>query len=1329
MTNAERHLMTLFAEALDFPSPPERAAYLDRACGKDQALRQHLEALLQAHAQVGRFLDPQAAVAGATSSAAGKEIAGAAVDDRTALPQSGTEVAGAQIGPYKLIEQIGEGGMGTVWMAQQTAPVKRLVALKLIKAGMDSKQIIARFEAERQALALMEHPNIARVLDAGTTSAGRPYFIMDLVKGVPITKYCDEHHLTPRQRLELFLPVCQAVQHAHTKGVIHRDLKPSNVLVALYDGKPVPKVIDFGVAKAAGQALTEKTLVTGFGALVGTPEYMSPEQAEVNQLDVDTRSDVYALGVLLYELLAGSPPFTRKESGNGGMLEMLRVIREQEPPKPSTKLSTAEGLPTLAANRGTLPAQLTRLVRGELDWIVMRCLEKDRNRRYETANGFALDVQRYLADEPVLACPPSAGYRLRKFARRNKGGLAAAALVLFFLMLLGSGVGWAVRDRAAREAEAARQQAARQRETERAATAALAQADALLAEGDKQIDQPERWQATVRLAEAALERAEDLAATGEATEDLAERVRRVRAAVVAAQTDSRLLVELDRIRLEKAAVKAGRYQFARATPLYAKLLEDYGVEVAAPETAAARVRSSRLREAILAALEDWCRSAGDEAERRRLLAVLHAAVTPDAFQNRWWAAVGRREGAALVKLARGPQVQHLPPTVLVNLARDLRNLKEWAAAEQLLRAAQERKPGDFWINHDLGMVLLGQKPARAEEAVGYLRVALALRSDSPGVYLNLGEALRTKGDLDGAIHCYQAALRIDANYADAHADLGLALYAKKDVNAAIPEYRIAIQIDSKVANYHSNLGDALTDKGDIEGAIREYRTAVEIHPEYYYAHFRLGRALHDKRDFDGAMRHYRAALRVDPKYVFAHNSLGIALAEQGDIQAAIREFQAALQIDPNSAEAHSNLGTALRNTKDLEGAIREFRAALQIDPKLACAHVNLGSALAARKDLKGAMRHYRAALRIDPNSAPAHGALGNALYDVKDLDGAIREYRTAIQIDPKYDMAHNDWGNALYAKKDVDGAIREYRTALRLNPKNSLAHRGLGSALAAKGDRKGAIREYRTALLVNPNDSYTHCALAIALRDEGDLEAAIREYRVAIGLNTSYAEAHCNLGLALQAKGRFQEAVRSLKAGHELGSTRKGWGYPSAAWLRRAERLVELDAKLPKVLSREARPRNVAEQMELAGLCLWYKKLPAAAARLYGEAFAAEPKLAGDVRSGNRYNAACAAALAGCGQGKDADKIDGKGHAGLRDQALGWLRADLVAWRALLRGKPDKVNPAVQQKMQHWQQDPEFAGVRGDALKMLPESERHDWEKLWQEVEDLRRQAGGSRKR
>ena len=454
MPTDPRRVKELFLAALDLPEPADRPAFLDRECGDDGELRRRLDDLLAAHDQPASELDrPIAASLQATASpdapdrSAGDSGAPtvartstAGFEDRTASvrpddPPPASLIDSVVAGRYKIRQEIGEGGMGSVYLAEQVRPVKRMVALQLIKPGMDTRTVLARFDSERQALALMDHPHIAKVLDAGTTDAGRPFFVMELVKGVPITDYCDRHRLALPDRLALFRQVCSAVQHAHQKGIIHRDLKPTNILVESHDDKPVPKVIDFGLAKAtSGLQLTEQSLFTAFGGVAGTPLYMAPEQASFNALDVDTRADIYALGVILHELLTGSTPIRRETFQAAAPDEMFRVIREDEPPTPSSRLSTSGALPSLAATRHIDPSRPSRFMRGDLDWIVMKALAKERARRYESAIGLANDPERFANHEPVGAGPPTSGYRFRKFVRRDRPQVVAASLVLLAMV-------------------------------------------------------------------------------------------------------------------------------------------------------------------------------------------------------------------------------------------------------------------------------------------------------------------------------------------------------------------------------------------------------------------------------------------------------------------------------------------------------------------------------------------------------------------------------------------------------------------------------------------------------------------------------------------------------------------------------------------------------------------------------------------------------------------------------------------------------------------------------------------------------------------------------
>jgi serine/threonine protein kinase/tetratricopeptide (TPR) repeat protein len=716
MANPAIDEKAIFTRAREIAAPQERLAYLRVACGDDPAAMQRMLELLRVYDQESSFLE---------SSPIARE---ATVD----LPIS--ERPGTVIGPYKLLEQIGEGGFGVVFLAEQQEPVHRKVALKVLKPGMDTRQVVARFEAERQALAIMDHANIAKVYDGGATPAGRPYFVMELVKGVPITDFCDQNHLTPRQRLELFIPICQAIQHAHQKGIIHRDLKPTNVLVSQHDTTPVAKVIDFGVAKALGEELTEKTLFTSVAQMVGTPLYMSPEQAGMSDLDVDTRSDIYSLGVLLYELLTGTTPFSQQRFRQASFDEIRRIIREEEPPRPSTRLSDSKvPLPSISAQRHTEPAKLTRLVRGELDWIVMKALEKDRNRRYETANDLSTDIRHYLADEPVQACPPSAAYCMRKFLCRRRGPVLAAALVL--LALLGGFVGTTLGLLQAR----ASAQAARLATEEAQAKQALAEASAAAEHIARQAEAEQRLKA-----------------------DAAE-----------------------------AKVKQGQLELSQKIALVQKSLEhqqalviyvtSYTNRMAALEREGAIVRDivtqseQRLsvERAKLAELETELFNQREVERRQKLLGVDH----PDTLASvahlgavyeragRWADAEGVYTELAALQRRKGPADNPELAGVQARLARCLLRQKKYTDAEALLREVLKNRPktqaGD-WLFDDtrsmLGESLLGQKKYTEAEPL-LLRGYEGMKQRATAV--PTAEQVRLVEVLDQLVQLYDAMGRKD----------------------------------------------------------------------------------------------------------------------------------------------------------------------------------------------------------------------------------------------------------------------------------------------------------------------------------------------------------------------------------------------------------------------------------------------------------------------------------------------------------------------------------------------------------------------------------------
>ncbi len=1141
MTNASS-LEHIFFECLAKDTPDERAAFLARACGGDTELLRRVQKMLEAHDK--RFLEHTPAVTDAASDA-----------------PTGAETPGQRIGDYRLVERLGEGGMGTVWRAEQIEPVQRQVALKLIKAGMDSRQVIARFEAERQALALMDHPNIARVLDGGADVRGRPYFVMDLCLGMPITRYCDERRLSVRERLALFVQVCEAIQHAHQKGVIHRDIKPSNVLVVVQDGRAVPKVIDFGIAKAVEVKLTERTLLTQTGGFVGTLEYMSPEQSARSAAGVDTRSDVYSLGALLYELLTGSTPLSRQMLAQASLMQILRVIADHETQKPSTRLrESTTTIANIAAQRGIDPARLANVVRGELDWIAMRALEKDRDRRYATAADLALDVGRFLAHQPVSAGPPSALYRLRKFARRNRAAIAAASALVVALVVAIGGVGWALRDRAARDADQKRTSADR-----RARVSAAVQE--LVASADRQM-KAQAWHealATARRADAA-------ATSGEADAETLQRVHVL--------LDGLELVDrLDGVRSSQSVWSSSGFDGTAALREYEVAFREHGIDVdtLSVENGAERLRATPALGVPLAGGLDGFAKRHLDAKRdvdacRRIIRVANAIDADPvrcSIRSTWSGMTGPGAGDTLAELARTIDVRAHPAVTLYSLARSLGAERRGAAIE-MLRKAQHAHPGDFWLAFELGGAL--QEENDLEGARLYLTVAVAVRPDSAAAHNNLGNLLRMMGELDAGEASIRRAIELGPRLSIAHLNLGRIKLDQGDREASLASLRKALELDPKSSVAWAGLGTHMLEMHQVDEAEDAYGRAVELDPKNTHAQSGLSDVLRARGKVDEALAMARATIAKDAKYAGAYISLGNALGEKGDLAGAAEAFRCAIEIEPRNHVAMGNLGNALSEIdppKHLDEALALCRKAVELAPNHAIGHLGLGNVLFHQERIDEAIAEYRKAAEIEPTFVEAHYNLGQLLWKQKRVDEALAAYRRTVELAP--DHADARWGMALALNGknefresaselrevlrirpgiarvhltlagvlkdlgDKDGALENYRRAAELEPKVALHQLMLGLAYHRAQRYAEAASTYRAALEIDPKSSMTFGVLGDVLERQGLHEEAENAYRSAIGLDSKYSDAYQGLGAALASQGKLREAIDARELGIRRG--------------------------------------------------------------------------------------------------------------------------------------------------------------------------------------------------
>ena len=1179
------------------------------------------------------------------------------------------EVPAEPTGRYQIHGEISRGGMGAVLRARDIDLGRDLAVKVLLSQHMQRPEMLERFIEEAQIGGQLQHPGVLPVHELGRFADGRPYFTMKFVRGKTLESLLRDRESTNEDRARLvgiFEQICQTVAYAHASGVVHRDLKPANIMVGSFGEV---QVMDWGLAKVlvggedderenrpstpdAPAVRTTSSVASGTGSgsrsatqagsVLGTPAYMAPEQARGEVHAIDERTDVFGLGAILAEILTGEPPFLGdpksahalahagdltdaygRLDGCGADSVLVELSKRCLAVEPSARPRTGSEVAEAVSEH--LESVEKRLRQTELERAAERA-------RAEEAHGRALAERR---------------------ARRRTVALAATVLVA---VTLGSGV-WLT----AEKRESARL-AKLSGEIHSALENAVAEREKARAAGPGDLA---AWNA----ARSEAERARALAGGETIDAELRARIERINAEIAADERDRQFVEELERIYREEYAEfdsEHRHYSYKTTAEKYRRAFARYGIVASqsTPEEIAASSseRPERVRETLVLAFDHWLERIRDdnEPESEWLRNVLDA-VDKSEWRRAVRAAGSLEELEALAE--RKEEVLRQSPAIVVRLGRALIEVGATDRSVELLRQAQERQPDDYWLSASLASALQEKK---SPEAVWYYRVALALRPDGFS-YESLARALARQGDFSGALRNYDAAIEIDPKVPSHHYNLGNALLDRGDVEAAITRYEKAIELAPGFVWAHFNLGVARQAQGELASAVKHYEKATEIDPEYAKTYANLGAALTELGQFRAAIESYKKFLELDPNNAKAYYSLGRAFAEAAQPIAAIESYKKSIAIDPNDAHAYYNLGILLNDQRDLSAAIKQYKEAIRVNPEFVEAHVNLGAVLVNKGDTAAAIEHYKKAIEVAPNFFKAHVNLAIALYLKGEFTSAIQSYESAVRINPNSSFVHVGIGEVRQAQGDLDAAIECYRKAVEIDPEYYGAHINMGNALQEHGDIAGAIRSFKAAIELNSEIASPYYNIGNALKMRREFAAAIEHYNKAIELDPTHVNAILNLGMALAAQGKFSESLEALRKGHELGSPRPGWPYPSAQWVQRAERKAALEGQLVATLSGTLDANSAGELLEYREIC-YAKKRYAAATRLDIEALERKPELADDLTRGYRYNAACDAALAAAGAGTDASDLDDERRVELRARALEWLQADLKSWRTESQG-------------------------------------------------------------